>query len=64
MLQGEPLSLPIAGSGVIFLASAVISVSSGALAELVFKLGDVREHEFARLTQKSDRPGCAPRRPV
>jgi glycosyltransferase involved in cell wall biosynthesis len=48
---GQSLSLPIAGSGLIFLASAMISVSSGALAELVFKLGNVREHEFARITQ-------------
>jgi len=45
-------SLPIAGAGVIFFLSALISLSSGAIAELVYKLGDVREHEFARLTQR------------
>lgn len=47
-----PLSLPLAGSGVIFLMSAIILVGSGALGELVYKLGDVREHDFAKLTQR------------
>jgi hypothetical protein len=27
-------------------------VCSGALGELVYNLGDMRDHEFARLTQK------------
>lgn len=45
-------SLPIAGSGVIFLSSAIILMGSGALGELVYKLGDMREHEFSRLTQQ------------
>jgi glycosyltransferase involved in cell wall biosynthesis len=45
-------SLPIAGSGVIFLSSAIILMGSGALAELVYKLGDMREHEFSGLTQR------------
>ena len=45
------LSLPIAGSGVIFLSSAIILMGSGALGELVYKLGDMREHEFSGLTQ-------------
>jgi len=53
-LEHGTMPLPIAGTGVIFLASALISISSGALGELVFKLGDVREHDFARLTQVSD----------
>ena len=44
-------SLPIAGCGVIFLSSAVILMGSGALGELVYKLGDMREHEFSGLTQ-------------
>jgi glycosyltransferase involved in cell wall biosynthesis len=48
----EPLSLPIAGTGLIFLAGAVILLSSGALAEVVYKLGDMRECDFARLTQR------------
>ena len=51
VLEGAPLSLPIAGTGLILLASAVISLSSGAIGELVFKLGDIREHEFAGLTR-------------
>jgi hypothetical protein len=29
-------------------------VSSGALGELVYKLGDVRERDFSRLTQRID----------
>jgi len=45
------LSLPIAGCGVIFLSSAIILMGSGALGELVYKLGDMREHEFSGLTQ-------------
>jgi glycosyltransferase involved in cell wall biosynthesis len=45
-------SLPIAGCGVIFLSSAVILMGSGALGELVYKLGDMREHEFSGLTQQ------------
>jgi glycosyltransferase involved in cell wall biosynthesis len=47
------LSLPIAGSGVIFLSSAIILMGSGALGELVYKLGDMREHEFSGLTQQT-----------
>jgi glycosyltransferase involved in cell wall biosynthesis len=46
------LSLPIAGSGVIFLTSAMILLCSGALGELIYQLGDVREHEFSSLTQQ------------
>jgi glycosyltransferase involved in cell wall biosynthesis len=46
------LSLPIAGCGVIFLSSAIILMGSGALGELVYKLGDMREHEFSGLTQQ------------
>jgi glycosyltransferase involved in cell wall biosynthesis len=49
-------SLPIAGSGVIFLSSAFILMGSGALGELVYKLGDMREHEFSGLAQAT-RPG-------
>jgi glycosyltransferase involved in cell wall biosynthesis len=49
-------SLPIAGCGVIFLSSAIILMGSGAIGELVYKLGDMREHEFSGLTQAA-RPG-------
>ena len=56
LAEGSHVSLPIAGCGLIFLASAVICISSGALGELIFKLGDLREHEFAKLTHNiSDR---------
>jgi glycosyltransferase involved in cell wall biosynthesis len=48
----DAFSLSIAGSGLIFLTSAVILVGSGAFGELVYKLGDMREHEFVRLTQR------------
>jgi glycosyltransferase involved in cell wall biosynthesis len=48
--NGGELSLPIAGSGVIFLASAAILLSGGALAELIYRLGDVRDARFVRLT--------------
>jgi glycosyltransferase involved in cell wall biosynthesis len=60
LIGHQPLSLPIAGSGLIFFAAAVILLSSGALAEVVYKLGDIRQHEFAQLTQRvrtSARPG-------
>ncbi len=57
LLEGRPMSLPVAGSGLIFFASAIISISSGALAELVFKLGEVREHDFARLTLRAGETG-------
>ena len=47
-----PMSLPIAGSGLIFLLAALMLFLSGVLGELVFKLGDVRELDFAGLTAK------------
>ena len=51
-LNGEDaISLPIAGSGVIFLGSALILLCSGALAELIYARGDVRDREFLKLTQ-------------
>ena len=46
------LPLPVAGCGVIFLSSAIILMGSGAIGELVYKLGDMREHEFSGLTQQ------------
>jgi glycosyltransferase involved in cell wall biosynthesis len=44
-------SLPIAGSGIVFLASAMIFLCSGALAELAYSRGDVRDRDFLKLTQ-------------
>jgi glycosyltransferase involved in cell wall biosynthesis len=52
LAYGASISLPIAGSGLIFLSSAIILICSGAMGELVYKLGDVREHRFTRLTQR------------
>jgi glycosyltransferase involved in cell wall biosynthesis len=49
---GSPLSLPLAGTGVIFLSSAFIFMCAGALGELGYKLGDLREAEFSALTQR------------
>jgi glycosyltransferase involved in cell wall biosynthesis len=51
-LGGRDLPLPLAGTGVMFLFSAFILICGGAFAELVYKLGDTREQDFARLTQK------------
>jgi glycosyltransferase involved in cell wall biosynthesis len=45
------ISLPIAGTGVVCLASAVIMLCSGALAELTYSRGDVRDRDFFKLTQ-------------
>ena len=47
-----PLPLPVAGAGIILLFSAFMLFCSGAVGELVYKLGDVREVEFSRLTQR------------
>jgi len=56
LLFDKPMSLPIAGSGLIFYASAIISLSSGVLGEYIYKLGDMREIEFSRLTQQLNLP--------
>jgi glycosyltransferase involved in cell wall biosynthesis len=45
------MSLSIAGTGVIFLTSTVMLLASGAIGELIYKLGDLREHQFSGLTQ-------------
>lgn len=45
------MSLSIAGTGVIFLTSTVALLAAGAIGELIYKLGDVREHQFSGLTQ-------------
>ena len=51
LLDGSGVSLPLAGTSVIFLASALILLCSGALAELIYSSGDMRDREFSRLTQ-------------
>jgi glycosyltransferase involved in cell wall biosynthesis len=50
-LTGTPLSLPLAGCGVIFVAASFLLMFAGALGELIYNLGDMRDHEFACLTQ-------------
>jgi glycosyltransferase involved in cell wall biosynthesis len=45
------MSLSIAGTGVIFLISTAMLLAAGALGELIYKLGDLREHQFSGLTQ-------------
>jgi glycosyltransferase involved in cell wall biosynthesis len=45
------LSLPIAGTGILMLASALMLVLSGALGELIYQRGDLRDREFSKLTQ-------------
>jgi hypothetical protein len=52
LATGRHFSLPLAGSGVIFLTSAFIFICAGALGELTYKLGDLREAEFSALTQR------------
>jgi glycosyltransferase involved in cell wall biosynthesis len=49
---GTMISMPIAGSGVVLLSGAIILISGGVLGELVYKLGDIRERDFSRLTVK------------
>jgi glycosyltransferase involved in cell wall biosynthesis len=55
---GAKLPLPIAGSGLICLAAAIIVIGNGALGELLYKLGGIREHDFSRLTQQVTRGGA------
>jgi len=55
-------ALPVAGSGLVFCAGTVMLISSGALAELVYHLGDIRERNFSRLTQQTDSRRSAPAR--
>jgi len=52
LVRGGRIPLPLAGSGFIFAAGAVMLISSGAIGELIFKMGDVRERDFARLTER------------
>lgn len=52
LVRGAHIPLSVAGSGFVFGACAVMLLSSGAIGELIFKLGDVREREFARLTER------------
>jgi glycosyltransferase involved in cell wall biosynthesis len=48
---GGSMSLPLTGAGIIFLTASITLMASGTLGELVYKLGDVRPGDFARLTR-------------
>jgi glycosyltransferase involved in cell wall biosynthesis len=49
--EGGGLPLPVAGAGVIALMTSFILMCAGILGELIYKLGDLKEHEFSRLTE-------------
>lgn len=50
--RGHP-SMPLTGTGVILMMAAAVLLASGTLGELVYKVGDLRPEDFARLTKKS-----------
>jgi glycosyltransferase involved in cell wall biosynthesis len=52
MTGAGTLQMPLAGAGVILLTSSIIMAASGVIGELVYKLGDMRPHEFSRLTER------------
>jgi hypothetical protein len=52
--SGSELSLPIAGSGVLLGSLSMFLVLNGALAELVYKTGDVRVSSLANLTVSAE----------
>jgi len=59
-VTGAGMPLPVAGTGVLLLMSAFILVCGGVVGELIYRLGDMRENHFSRLTQtvwRSDRDG-------
>jgi glycosyltransferase involved in cell wall biosynthesis len=52
LVAGHSIPLPLAGVGVVFIASAFFLIAGGALGELVYKTGDIRDHKFAELTAR------------
>jgi glycosyltransferase involved in cell wall biosynthesis len=44
--------LPVAGSGLVFLLASLLLVMQGALGELAYRFGDVRQVQFSRLTKR------------
>src|SRR5262245_10128239 len=59
LANGQRLSLSVAGTGVIFMMSAFIFICAGAIGELIYKTGDLRDAEFSALTERlrlRDRP--------
>jgi glycosyltransferase involved in cell wall biosynthesis len=53
----DGMSLPLTGTGIIFLSAVLTLLASGTLGELIYRLGDLRPEDFARLTMKTHRPG-------
>ena len=51
-IHGEPYSLPVVGTAVLFAALSIIVFFVGALAELAYKTGNVRLENFALLTAR------------
>lgn len=47
------MSLPLTGCGVIFITAALTLMASGTLGELIYRLGDIRPDDYARLTKRS-----------
>jgi glycosyltransferase involved in cell wall biosynthesis len=45
------LSLTLGGTGVLLLSTSIILMLSGALGELIYHRGDLRDREFSKLTQ-------------
>jgi glycosyltransferase involved in cell wall biosynthesis len=52
------MSLPLTGTGIIFLSAVLTLLASGTLGELIYRLGDVRPEDFARLTMSSPASGA------
>jgi glycosyltransferase involved in cell wall biosynthesis len=52
---GSPMPVPLAGTGLLFGSLSIFLLLNGALAELVFKTGDVDFSELAKLTMRHDR---------
>jgi len=50
--DGGGLTMPVAGTGVLLLVSAFVMICGGIVGELVYRLGDVRERSFSRLTRR------------
>jgi glycosyltransferase involved in cell wall biosynthesis len=55
LAEGGTISVPLAGTGVLFGALAIFLLANGALAELVYKTGDVNLSAMARLTMDVQR---------
>jgi glycosyltransferase involved in cell wall biosynthesis len=57
VMSHSAVSMPMAGAGVIFIASAMFLFAGGALGELVYQSGETRDHQFALLTSRLSRKG-------